>query len=406
MGHLDRPAVWRLGALVLVALSALACSATPAPAGYPNPISTITAPAPGASARAPEPSSAAACASGVLQALSVDQRIGQLMFMGLAGNQVGTAERAAIRDESVGSVWYTVLSSAPQSSVAATSADVQTLAPVASAGRLRLFVAANQEGGQIDQFHGPGFSPMPSAATQGSEPPSQLEGDASNWGRQLIGAGINLEVAPVMDTVPPGTDASNAPIGALDREFGHDPSTVTAHGVAFIRGMQGAGEAVTAKHFPGLGRVTGNTDFAASSVDSVTNADDPYLQPFADAIGAGTDMVMVSTALYTRIDPARLAAFSPAVIGLLRDRYHFTGVIVSDDLGAAASVQAISPGQRAVDFIAAGGDLITVKYASQVPLMTAALRARAQADPAFRQRVDEAALHVLEAKSRHGLLCA
>src|SRR5919201_192621 len=315
MDHVDRSAGWRLGALVQVALSALACSATPAPGGFPDPISTVAAPAPGASAPVPEGSSSAACASGVLQALSVDQRIGQLMFMGLAGNQVGTAERAAIRDQSVGSVWYTELSSAPQSSVAATSADVQTLAPLATAGRLGLFVAANQEGGQIDQFHGPGFSPMPSAVTQGSEAPSQLEADASNWGRQLMAAGINLEVAPVMDTVPPGTDASNAPIGALDREFGHDPSTVTAHGVAFMHGMQSAGEAVTAKHFPGLGRVTGNTDFASSSVDSVTNADDAYLRPFAEAIGAGTDMVMVSTALYTRIDPLRLAAFSPTVVG-------------------------------------------------------------------------------------------
>jgi beta-N-acetylhexosaminidase len=209
-----------------------------------------------------------------------------------------------------------------------------------------------------------------------------------------------------MDTVPPGSDASNAPIGALDRELGHDPAAVSAHGLAFIRGMHQAGLAVVVKHFPGLGRVTANTDFAASAVDRVTGADDPYLAPFADAMAGGADMVMVSTALYTRIDAERLAAFSPTVIGLLRDRYGFQGVVVADDLGAAASVQSIPPGKRAVDFVAAGGDLVTVKYASLVAPMAAALRARAEADPAFRRQVDAAALRVLEAKSRHGLACA
>ncbi len=403
MEQLARLAAWRLAAAVLVALTALACSSGPAPAASP---SSLPSPTLGAQGPAPDPSISQDCSSVVLGALTEDQRIGQLLFMGLAGNQLGSAERGAIRLGNVGSVWYTELSNAPSSSVAATSADLQALAPVISGRRIGLFVAANQEGGQIDQFHGPGFTPIPSALVQGREDPAQLEADASDWGRQLIGAGINLEVAPVMDTVPPGGDAANAPIGALQREFGHDPSAVSAHGVAFTAGMQRAGEAVTVKHFPGLGRVTANTDFSANVVDRTTSADDPYLQPFADSIVAGADMVMVATALYTRIDGERLAAFSPVVMRLLRERYRFNGVIVSDDLGAAASVQAISPGQRAVDFVAAGGDLVTVKYASLVPQMTAALRARADADPAFRQRVDDAALHVLEAKSRHGLLCA
>ena len=389
-----------MAGVLAVALAGSACS--PGRAGAPAAGHSASAPV----SAAPSPTAAATCAARVLAALTPDQRIGQLLFMGLAQNQLGAADRAAIVDDHVGSVWYTELSAAPVAAVAAVSDSVQALAPATAAGPVALFVGANQEGGQIDQFHGPGFSPIPSALAQGLESPDQLEADAYRWGRELVAAGVNLEVAPVVDTVPPGTDAGNAPIGALERGYGHDPVTVGVHGVAFLKGMQRAGQAVTVKHFPGLGRVAANTDFTASVVDAVTTADDPYLQPFADGIAAGADMVMVSTARYPQIDAQRLAAFSPVVIGMLRDRYHFAGVVVADDLGAAAAVQGIPPGQRAVDFIAAGGDLVTVKHAALVPAMAAALRARAAADAGFRQSVDAAALRVLDLKARRGLICA
>ena len=128
-------------------------------------------------------------------------------------------------------------------------------------------------------------------------------------------AGVNLDLAPVADVVPPGKDATNAPIGQLKREYGHDPSTAASHVTAFIAGMKQAGVATTAKHFPGLGRVVGNTDFTGDVVDSVTTRNDPYLAPFAAAVGAGVPFVMVSLATYTQIDPDHLAVFSPAVIG-------------------------------------------------------------------------------------------
>jgi len=110
----------------------------------------------------------------------------------------------------------------------------------------------------------------------------------------------------------------------LDALLSQDPysrvacETVVTTGLAFIAGMHQSGELVTIKHFPGLGRVVGNTDFAASVVDQTTTPNDPYLGPFQQAIAAGADLVMVSTATYTRIDPQHLAVFSPVVIGLLR----------------------------------------------------------------------------------------
>ena len=200
---------------------------------------------------------------------------------------------------------------------------------------------------------------------------------------------MNLDFAPVSDVVPPGADATNQPIGVLRREYGHDPGTVGRHVAAFIAGMKNAGVATTAKHFPGLGRVVANTDFAAGVVDDVTAAGDPYLALFRAAIAAKVPFVMVALATYTRIDPRNLAAFSPLVInGLLRQDLGFRGVVMSDSLTAAAVV-AIPPGQRAIRFLLAGGDFVVARTAGVTMAMIAAVKARAATDSRFSARVDD-----------------
>ncbi|MFL5798227.1 MAG: glycoside hydrolase family 3 N-terminal domain-containing protein [Actinomycetota bacterium] len=336
--------------------------------------------------------------------LTLPQRVGQLFALGLADDRLGAAELEAIRSRHVGSVWFTESTKEGVGAVREVATAVQAQATDAATGGVRFYVAANQEGGEIQALQGDGFSTIPSALAQGSVDPSALQDDAAGWGRQLSEAGVNLDFAPVMDVVPPGTDAQNQPIGVLHREFGHDPATVADHGTAFIRGMAAAGIATTAKHFPGLGRVSGNTDDVAGVVDTVTTATDPFLGTFHAAVGAGVPFVMVALATFTRIDAAHLAVFSPTVMRLLRDRMGFDGVIVSDDLGAAAAVAGITPAKRAIDFLSAGGDLVVSKTAGPTVAMADAVVARASSDPAFGARVDDAVRHVLAAKDASGLL--
>jgi beta-N-acetylhexosaminidase len=150
--------------------------------------------------------------------------------------------------------------------------------------------------------------------------------------------------------------------------------------------------------------VAGNTDFASSDIDRATTANDPYLAPFQQAIDGGANLVMISTATYTQIDPQNLAVFSPAVMGILRGPMHFDGVVVSDDLGSAVAVASIAPGTRAVDFIAAGGDLVTVKTADLVAPMVTAIAQRSASDAAFANQVDAAVIKVLQLKVGAGLV--
>ncbi len=354
---------------------------------------------------APAAGPSRACADRVLARMTLPQRVGQLFVVGLAGSVLDSATASAIRAYHFGSVSFIATDTAGVAGVAAVSRAVQALSSPQVTGGVRFFVAANQEGGEIQALQGPGFATMPSAVAQGQLTPVQLQRLARTWGQELRAAGVNLNFAPVMDVVPAADTTQNAPIGQLMREFGHTPAVVASHGVAFIRGMTQAGEATTAKHFPGLGRVRGNTDFSADVVDTVTTPDDPYLRTFQAAIGAGVPVVMVALATYTRIDPHHLAVFSPVVMrAMLRGRMHFGGVIISDDLGAAQAVASVPPGARAVQFIAAGGDLVTAKYVAPAEAMAQAVLARARASRPFRAEVGAAAGHVLAAKQRFGLL--
>lgn len=327
------------------------------------------------------------------------QRVGQLFMVGASSAGPDGATMNAITSYGVGSVILMDTSQRSASAIAAVSRQLQASAPRTA----KLFVSTDQEGGQVQRLQGPGFDSIPSGTVQGGFGAQQLHADARRWGNQLRAAGINLDLAPVVDTVPQG--ASNPPIGGLSRQFGSDPNVVATHGVAFAQGLADAGVDATIKHFPGLGRVSGNTDTASGVTDSITTRRDPYLAPFAAGIKAGAPFVMVSTAYYSRIDPDHPAAFSPTVVtGMLRGDLGFHGVVISDDVGGAAQVANFSPGTRAVDFIAAGGDVVLTVNSAQIPEMTAAVLTRAKADPTFRADVDAAALRVLKAKQARGLL--
>jgi beta-N-acetylhexosaminidase len=339
----------------------------------------------------------------VYHPLTLAQRVGQLFLVGVGpGDLAGPATVQAVDQYHFGSVLLPK-NDAGTTALAAAAAAIQALAPTAT-GRVRFLVAANQEGGEVQQLTGPGFDVMPSELVQGTQATSALRVQARTWGSQLHAAGVNLNLAPVMDVVPTATAASNAPIGALDREFGSDPRSNGEHGVAYVAGMAEAGVASVPKHFPGLGRVTGNTDFTSNVVDTVTTADDPYLASFRAVVDAGVPYIMVAEATYTQIDPAHLAVFSPVIMRLLRNGLGFQGVILSDDLGQAQAVAAIPAAQRAIDFLDAGGDLVTSQDIGPAEEMAAAVLAQASSNASFRATVDAAVAKVLAAKQAQGLL--
>ena len=333
-------------------------------------------------------------------AMTDAQRVGQLLMIGCSSTTVSSGCLSAITTRHIGAV---ILDGNSHLSIAqehAITAALQRRAPA----HVKLFVATDQEGGLVRRMRGPGFTDYSTALVQGRWYTSWLQYWATTWGKQLKGAGINLNLAPVLDTVPAG-DTNNPPIGDLDREYGHTPSLVSTQGTAVLRGLAAGGVDATAKHFPGLGRVTRNTDTTAGVKDSTTTTTDSYLRPFAAAVKAHVPFVMMSTAIYTRIDAKNPAAFSRTVVtALLRGTLGFRGVVISDDLGAARQVASYSVGSRAWRFIAAGGDMVLTVDATQAGTMTSAILARMKADAGFKKQVAAAVLTVLKAKQARGLL--
>ncbi len=399
-------------AVAICAGCSFGAGASPAPTASVAqvPSSSITMPPAGAARPSATGSPAASgpatasCPQRVYDSLTEAQRVGQLFLVGLTPDAATGSAVTAIDNFHFGSVLLTT-SGAGVPSLASATSGIQALATAQATGGVKFLVAANQEGGKIQQLTGSGFATMPSEVVQGQLPAATLRADAQVWAGQLKAAGVNLDLAPVMDVVPQSDMASNAPIGQLDREFGDDPATNGTHGAAYIEGMAQAGVATTAKHFPGLGKVAGNTDFSSGVTDTTTTMNDPDLASFQSAISAGVPFVMVALALYTQIDPARYAIFSPVVIQqVLRQRMGFKGVIVSDDIGEAAQVAAIPAGKRATDFLNAGGDLITSQVIAPAETMAADVLADANSSSSFRAEVAAAVMKVLAAKHALGLL--
>jgi beta-N-acetylhexosaminidase len=374
----------------VVAVGAAAASDLPEGAGVPAAVAA----------------SAPRTAESVLAQMTLPQQVGQLFMVGTPATSASPATSRAIRRDHVGNVMLTGRSYGGTAPPARVAAALQARATAAATDGVRLLVATDQEGGLVQVLHGRGLSEMPTALQQGRWRPALLRRRAGAWADQLRHAGVNMNLAPVEDTVPgPRAARDNPPIGAYDRELGYRVRVVARHGRAFALGMATHGVVPTVKHFPGLGRVHANTDTSAGVTDVVTTRHDAYLRPFRESVDAGVPAVMVSLAYYRRIDRKRPAVFSPAVIGsMLRGDLGFDGVVVSDDLANARQVAGWRPGTRAVRFLRAGGDLVLTVNPATLPAMYAAVLHRARTRAGFRARVGAAALRVLTLKERRGLL--
>jgi beta-N-acetylhexosaminidase len=371
--------------------------------GTPTPFATLPVSAGSATPSQPVPAlTGDACAASTVAALSLEGKVGQLLMIGTPIANP-TSVVATVRQYRLGGVFLAGRSSQSSATLLQSVKAIQQAVTAATA--MPAQIALDQEGGLVQTLSGKDFPTIPSALQQGRWDAATLRSRTSDWARRLATAGVTMDLAPVADTVPSDGAASNPPIGALDRQYGPSPDAVAQDIAVVVEATQSAGVMTTLKHFPGLGRVRQNTDTSTHAVDNVTTAGDSFLRPFIEGIRAGSGAVMISSAMYPQLDSQSIAAFSaPIITGLLRQRLGFTGVIVSDDLGAAAAVSATPVGDRAVKFIKAGGDLaLTVRQSDAGPMVSALLTAARQSAP-FAARVTDAAEHVVRSKVRAGML--
>ena len=369
----------------------------------PEPATSSAAPSPTAAASpAPSATATATATDGALAGWSLEEKVGQLMMVGVDAQTPTQASAQAVETHHVGNIFIAGRTTAgSQATQKVISSFTSKVGPATTHGTPML-VATDQEGGEVQVLAGSGFSDIPSALDQSAQPRDQLVASARTWGKELADVGVNMNLAPVADLVDIARPASNEPIGRWGREYGHDAATVSSQAGAFAEGMQASKVIPTYKHFPGLGRVKDNTDTSAGVVDSTTtrSADTAVSVIFGAAIAAGAPVIMVSSATYSLIDPSAPAVFSSTIVtDMLRREMGFSGVVITDDVSAAVQVQDVSAGDRAVRAIRAGCDIVLASADPTVAAdMVKALIATARSDPAFAARVDESATRVLNLK--------
>ena len=380
--------------------SAGGSSSSPQPT-TPASASPSAVPSPTAAASA-TPSATATATGGALEGWSLEEKVGPLMMVGVDATAPKQSSNEAVDTHHVGNIFIagrtTAGSQATQKVIASFTGRVGS----ATTHNTPMLVATDQEGGEVQVLSGSGFSDIPSAMDQSTQPRDQLEAAARTWGKELADVGVNMNLAPVADLVDIDRPSTNEPIGRWGREYGHDAATVSSKAGAFAEGMQASKVIPTYKHFPGLGRVTANTDTSANVVDSTTNrsTDAAVSVIFGAAIAAGAQVIMVSSATYALIDASAPAVFSSKIVtDMLRTEMGFSGVVITDDVSAAVQVQGVAAGDRAVQAIRAGCDIVLASAEPAVAAdMVKALIAAAQSDPAFAARVDESAARVLALK--------
>ena len=369
----------------------------------PEPATSSAAPSPTAAASpAPTATATATATDGALAGWSLEEKVGQLMMVGVDAQAPKQSSNEAVDTHHVGNIFIAGRTTAGSQATQKVISSFTSKVGPGTTHATPMLVATDQEGGEVQVLAGSGFSDIPSALDQSAQPRDQLVASARTWGKELADVGVNMNLAPVADLVDIARPASNEPIGRWGREYGHDAATVSSQAGAFAEGMQASKVIPTYKHFPGLGRVKDNTDTSAGVVDSTTtrNADTAVSVIFGAAIAAGAPVIMVSSATYSLIDPSAPAVFSSTIVtDMLRREMGFSGVVITDDVSAAVQVQDVSAGDRAVRAIRAGCDLVLASADPTVAAdMVKALISTARSDPAFAARVDESATRVLNLK--------
>jgi beta-N-acetylhexosaminidase len=206
-------------------------------------------------------------------------------------------------------------------------------------GRPPLLIMTDQEGGEVRRLPGP---PTLAPAAMDSSAIAFAQGAAT--GRLLRSVGINVDLAPVADV----ERVAGSFLGS--RSFGSTPTTVAERACAFARGLVSRHVAYTLKHFPGLGRAGGSTDFGPVTIDAlagVLRADYRVYQ----ACGANPlALVMVSNASYPALSGPVPAVMSPAIYHRELPLATNSGsdLTISDDLQAGAIANQLAPARRAI----------------------------------------------------------
>lgn len=392
-----------LALILLIVFTLTGCRTAAVPAPAPEAAPTAAVPSPESTPTpaltpVPEPDPLAE----QLAAMTVEEKVGQLLIGGFEGTEIGDQATRLVQEYQVGGLILYGRNIAGAGQLVTLTNGLKAL----NGDGIPLFLSIDQEGGGVDRMP-PEVRRTPGAycvGQTGSVPAAQSYGDV--LAAECAAFGLNLDFAPVLDV---WSNPGNTVIG--QRAFSADARTVAELGPAAARCMMAQGVIPAVKHFPGHGDTAVDSHVGLPVVDkSPEELEETELIPFRAAIqSAGTDgqvpAVMVAHILLTQLDPERPASLSPAVVtGLLREELGFAGAVLTDDLTMGAVTQSYGLGEAAVLAVEAGCDILLVCHGQDsVPAVRTALLEAAASGRITAERLDESVYRILRLKTEYAL---
>lgn len=392
-----------LALILLIVFTLTGCQTAAVPAPAPEAAPTAAVPSPESTPTpaltpVPEPDPLAE----QLAAMTVEEKVGQLLIGGFEGTEIGDQATRLVQEYQVGGLILYGRNIAGAGQLVTLTNGLKAL----NGDGIPLFLSIDQEGGGVDRMP-PEVRRTPGAycvGQTGSVPAAQSYGDV--LAAECAAFGLNLDFAPVLDV---WSNPGNTVIG--QRAFSADARTVAGLGPAAARRMMDQGVIPAVKHFPGHGDTAVDSHVGLPVVDkSPEELEETELIPFRAAIqSAGTDgqvpAVMVAHILLTQLDPERPASLSPAVVtGLLREELGFAGAVLTDDLTMGAVTQSYGLGEAAVLAVEAGCDILLVCHGQDsVPAVRTALLEAVASGRITAERLDESVYRILRLKTEYAL---
>ena len=369
----------------------------------PSPVATATpSPAP-TEVPTPSPSPTPCVDPAVLSAMdgmSTEDKVGQLVMFGFSGTTKPDDSFVTLMHRyRIGNVILLAdnIKTGDSDGGFKRAGRLTTALQKANETGIPMLISIDVEGGKVVRFSWrPGLKSPSDLGSAGDTDAAREQ--FTRIGTALTAAGINLDLAPVLDVAE---NPSKTYLGT--RIISSDANVVADIGSAAIEGLHAGGCLSAAKHFPGHGGTTLDSHKAVPAISKSYEEMAAYdLVPFTAAIETGVDAIMTAHIHYSGLDSSNIATLSHAILtDLLRGEMGFDGVVISDDFRMTALQRSADTAEAAVQFILAGGDIILCgPDASMQETIMEALLTAVQDGTITEARLNESVARILTLKQR------
>ena len=289
-----------------------------------------------------------------LDNMTLDEKIGQMITIGIDGYSVDDTAKQLITDKKVGGVILFKNNISNSNQLLQLINDIKG---INSTNKIPIFISVDQEGGRVNRLPSE-IKSLPSNEVVGNKNDNKLAYDiGKNIGYTLGSFGFNMDFAPVLDV---NSNPNNTVIG--DRSFSNDKDKVASLGASEINGFKDSNIISVAKHFPGHGDTATDSHYALPIINkTLDELKSVEFVPFKKAIEEKVPAIMVSHILMPQIDSDNSASMSKTIItDILRKDLKFHGLIVTDDMTMGAVTNDLDITTACINAINAGADLLLV----------------------------------------------